>query len=58
MAYILTVSIVFSVYKQNYIALIKLKISVAMNVTISVFVICVEAIKYLLLHDLHECAFN
>ena len=30
----------------------------AMNVKISVFVICVEAIIYLLLYNLHECTFN
>ena len=29
-----------------------------MNVKISVFVICVEAIIYLLLHNTHDCTFN
>ena len=29
-----------------------------MNVKISVFVICVEAIIYLLLYNLHDCAFK
>ena len=29
-----------------------------MNAKISVFVICVEAIIYLLLHNLHDCTFN
>ena len=29
-----------------------------MNAKISVFVICVEAITYLLLYDLHDCTFN
>ena len=29
-----------------------------MNVKISVFVICVEAIIYLLLYNLHGCTFN
>ena len=29
-----------------------------MNANISVFVICVEAITYLLLHNLHDCTFN
>ena len=29
-----------------------------MNEKISVFVICVEAIIYVLLHNLYECAFN
>ena len=29
-----------------------------MNAKILVFVICVEAITYLLLYDLHDCAFK
>ena len=29
-----------------------------MNAKISVFVICVKAIKYLLLHNLHDYNFN
>ena len=29
-----------------------------MNAKISVFVICVEAIIYLLLYDFHECTFK
>ena len=29
-----------------------------MNAKISVFVICVEAIIYLLLYDLYDCTFN
>ena len=29
-----------------------------MNLKISIFVICVEAIIYLLLHNLHDCTFN
>ena len=29
-----------------------------MNAKISVFVICVEAIIYSLLHNLHDCTFN
>ena len=29
-----------------------------MNAKISVFVICVEVIIYLLLHNLHDCTFN
>ena len=29
-----------------------------MNAEISVFVICVEAIKYLLLYNLHDCTFK
>ena len=32
-----------------------LKIRIAMNVKFSVFVICVEVIIYLLLHNLHDC---
>ena len=35
-----------------------LKSKTAMNVKISVFVNCVEAIIYLLLYDLHDCTFN
>ena len=30
----------------------------AMNAKISVLVICVEAIIYLLLYNLHDCTFN
>ena len=29
-----------------------------MNAKISVFVVCVEAIIYLLLYDLHDCTFK
>ena len=29
-----------------------------MNVTISVFVVCVEAMIYLLLYNLHDCTFK
>ena len=32
-----------------------LKTKTAKNAKISVFVVCVEAIIYLLLHDLHDC---
>ena len=35
-----------------------LKTRIAMNAKISVSVICVEAIMYLLLCNLHDCAFN
>ena len=48
LAYFLTVFIVFCVYKQYG----------SMNAKISVFVICVEAITYLVLYNLHDCAFN
>ena len=34
-----------------------LKTRTAMNAKISVFVICVEAIVYLLLYNLHDCTF-
>ena len=37
---------------------IPLKTGTAMNAKISVFVICVEAITYLLLYNLHDFAFN
>ena len=30
----------------------------AMNAKVSVFVICVEAIIYLLVYNLHDCTFN
>ena len=56
-AYFLTVSIVFSVYKQNF-KLINLKTKTATNTKISVFAICVEAIIYLLLYTLHDCTFD
>ena len=29
-----------------------------MNVEISVYVVCIEAIIYLLLYNLHDCTFN
>ena len=35
-----------------------LKTRTAMNAKTSMFVICVEAIIYLLLNNLHECTFN
>ena len=35
-----------------------LKTRTAMNVKISVFVNCVEAIVYLLLHNSHDCTFE
>ena len=35
-----------------------LKTRTAMNTKISVFVICVKAIIYLLLYDLHDCTFE
>ena len=35
-----------------------LKTRIAMQAKISVFVICVEVIKYLLLNNLHDCTFK
>ena len=35
-----------------------LKTRAAMKVKVSVFVVYVEAIMYLLLHNLHDCTFN
>ena len=53
--YFWTVSIVFSVYKQNFM-LNNVKTRTVMNATISVFVICVKAIIYFL-YNLHDCTF-
>ena len=50
--YFLTVSIACFVYKQNFMAQY-LKSRTAMEM--SLFVICVEAIVYLLLYNLHDC---
>ena len=49
-AYFLTVSFLFSVYKQN-LRLNNLKTKTAINTKTSVFVICAEAMIYLLLYD-------
>ena len=49
--------IVFSVYKKT-LRLNNVKTRTAMNVKIVVFVICDEAIIYLLLYNLHDCAFK
>ena len=56
----LTVSIVFSVDKQNFTSLYKqnFKTKTGMKTKISVFVICVKATLCLLLYNLHDCAFN
>ena len=35
-----------------------LKTRTAINAKILVFAICVEAIMYLVLHNLHDCTFN
>ena len=56
-AYFLTVSIVF-LFKTKTLRLNNLKTRTALNAKISVFVICVEVIMYLLLHNLHDCTFN
>ena len=47
----------FSVYKQN-LRRNNLKIRIAMNAKISVFVICVETIIYSLVYKLHDCTFK
>ena len=54
-AYFLTVSIIFSVYEQNFTAQ---KTRTAMNAKISVIALCVKVIIYLLLHNLHDYTFN
>ena len=54
----LKVSIVLSIYISKTLRLNNLKTRTAMNEKVSVFVICVEAIIYLLLHNLRECTFN
>ena len=43
---------------KNMRCAIPLKTRTAMNAKISVFVICVEAIIYLLLYNLHDCTFK
>ena len=55
--YFLRVSVVFSVYKK-ILRLNNLKTRTAMNEKFSGIVICVEAIMYLLLYNLHDCTFN
>ena len=45
-------------WKSLFLTACNLKTSIAMNAKISVFVICVEAILYFLLHNLHDCTFN
>ena len=56
-AFFLIVSVAFSVYKQA-LRLNNSKTRIAINVKISVFAICVEAIMYLLLYNLHDCTFK
>ena len=51
--------IVFSVYKQYVtVEFFSVKTRTAMNMVISVLVICVETVIYLLLYKLHDCTFN
>ena len=56
-AYILTVLLSF-LFINKTLRLINLKTRAAMNAKMSLFVICVEAIIYLLLYNLHDCTFN
>ena len=56
-AYFSTVFMVFSVYSKT-LRLNNLKTRTAMNAKISIFVLCVEAIIYLLLYSLHDCNFK
>ena len=42
--------------ENKHLRLNRLKTTAAMNARISVFVICVEAIIYFLLHNLHDCS--
>ena len=56
-AYFLMISTIFYVYKKN-LQLNTSKTKTAMNAKISIFVICVESIIYLLLHNLHDCTFK
>ena len=55
-SYFLAVSTV--VYKKKTLQLNNLKTRAAMNAEISVFVICVEAIIYFILYNLHHCPFK
>ena len=54
----LHVSIVSFVYKQNTLQLSNLKTGIAMTAKSSALAICLEAITYLLLYNLHDCTFN
>ena len=55
-AVILPLSLLFFLHKT--VRLNNLKSRTAINAKISVFVICVEAIIYLLLYNLHDCTFK
>ena len=48
----------FFLFISKTLRLSNLKNRTAMNVKVSVFVICVEAIIYLLLYNLHDCTFK
>ena len=54
----LTVSIVFSVFKQNFTTQQLKETRTTMNAKISVLVTCVEVIIYLLLDNLHDSTFK
>ena len=43
---------------NNILRLNNSKTETAINAKISIFIFCVEAIKYLLLHNLHDCTFK
>ena len=45
-------------FMNKTLQLSNLKTRAGMNAKILVFVICVEAIIYLLLYNLHDCTFN
>ena len=51
----LTVSIVFSVYKQNFTAQ---KLEQLQMLKFQCLLFVIEAIIYLLLYNLHDCTFN
>ena len=48
----------FFLFINKTLRLDNLKTKTAMNAKVLVFVICVEAIKYLLLYNLHDCTFD
>ena len=44
-------------WESLFLTACNIKTSIAMNAKISIFVICVEAILDLLLHNLHDCTY-
>ena len=50
--------LLYFLFIKNSLWLNKLKTATGLNAKVSVVVICVEAIIYLLLHNLHDCNFN